>query len=141
MNVKITLFSVEEANRAASELAPVLERLVGLNRECTRLHKRIEAMSLALSGASPQNPDVLQFKDLVDRRRQVAGDIRKGVEDIQSRGAVVKDLDRGLVDFYSMAGDRLIFLCWHLGETEVSHWHTLEGGFANRQPLDKSELE
>ena len=57
------------------------------------------------------------------------------------RGCVLKDLDRGLLDFYALSGDRLIFLCWQLGESEIAHWHTLEGGFAGRQPLDRSELE
>jgi hypothetical protein len=54
---------------------------------------------------------------------------------------MVKDIDRGLVDFYALSGDRLILLCWHLGEAEVSHWHSLEGGFASRQPLNHTELD
>ena len=60
---------------------------------------------------------------------------------MQARGCVVKDLDRGLVDFYSLAGDKLIFLCWHAGEPEVGHWHPIEGGFTSRQPLDRTERE
>ena len=62
-----------------------------------------------------------------------------GIEGIQRRGCLVKDIARGLVDFYSLSGDRLIFLCWQLGERAVDHWHTLEGGFAGRQPLDSTE--
>jgi len=60
---------------------------------------------------------------------------------VHRRGVLVKDLERGLVDFYALSGDRLIFLCWHLGEAEVSHWHTLEGGFSTRQPLNHTELD
>ena len=67
--------------------------------------------------------------------------IAQGITAIHRRGVVVKDLDRGLLDFYALAGDRLIFLCWQLGEAEVSHWHTLEGGFTGRQPIQRSELE
>ena len=44
-------------------------------------------------------------------------------------------------DALALLGDRLIFLCWHLGETEVTHWHSIEGGFSERQPLDRSELD
>ncbi|HUK64136.1 MAG TPA: DUF2203 family protein, partial [Dongiaceae bacterium] len=60
---------------------------------------------------------------------------------VDERGAVVKDLDLGLIDFYSLAGDRLVFLCWKLGEAEVAHWHPLDGGYASRRPLDCSPLE
>ena len=28
-----------------------------------------------------------------------------------------------------------MFLCWRLGEAEVSYWHELDSGFAGRQPL------
>jgi hypothetical protein len=45
------------------------------------------------------------------------------------------------MDFYAIAGDRLIFLCWQLGEAEVAHWHPLQGGFASRQPLNRLEQE
>ena len=40
-----------------------------------------------------------------------------------------------LCDFYSMMNGREVFLCWRLGEPEVSHWHDLDSGFAGRQPL------
>ena len=50
-------------------------------------------------------------------------------------------LDRGLVDFYSLMGDRLVFLCWQVSEPEVSHWHTLEDGFAGRQQIKEAGLE
>jgi hypothetical protein len=48
---------------------------------------------------------------------------------------VVKDLDAGLVDFPSEREGELVLLCWQLGEERVAWWHTLEGGFAGRQPL------
>jgi hypothetical protein len=54
---------------------------------------------------------------------------------------MVKDLDRGLVDFYSLMGDRLVFLCWQVTEPEVSHWHSLEDGFSGRQQIKEAGLE
>ena len=74
------------------------------------------------------------LRHLVERREGLVEEIGRGVAAIQERGPVIKDLSSGLIDFYSIAGDRLIFLCWRMGEKDVSHWHTLEGGFANRQP-------
>jgi hypothetical protein len=139
--VKLIVFTVEEANRLLPEIRPRLERLVESKREFDRVQTRLSVLELAVSGADPGNPDVQERHRLHERRNQVAGEISRGVTAIHRRGCLVKDLDRGLVDFYALAGDHLVFLCWQLGEVEVGHWHRLEGGFAQRQPLHRTELE
>jgi hypothetical protein len=139
--VKLTLFSVEEANRAVIELRPALEELVHSKGELDRLQSSIDVHGLALAGATAENPDSKVLRIMMERRDRLAERLRNGAQAIQRRGCLIKDLDRGLVDFYSVAGDRLIFLCWQLGESEVTHWHTLEAGFAGRQRLDRAELE
>ena len=137
--MKLTLFSIEEANRLTKELTPELERLVGLQRELDGLETRAAALSLAVAGADAENPDAIDLVKLNQRRAVLGRQIAEGVRSIHERGAVVKDLQQGLIDFYALSGDRLIFLCWRLGESEVAHWHTLEGGFASRQPLHRIE--
>jgi hypothetical protein len=139
--MRITLFTVDKANRLLQELKPQIEQLVTERRDMRRIEERLNVMSLALAGASADNPDAAEARHLVTERTEIAARVRKGLEAIQSRGCVVKDLDQGLLDFYSLAGDRLVFLCWKLGEPEVAHWHTLDGGFASRRPLDGSPLE
>ena len=50
--------------------------------------------------------------------------------------AITKVLhDAGLIDFYGLLDDRLIFLCWRYGEERISHWHEVDAGFADRQPI------
>ena len=139
--MRITLFTVEKATKFARELTPQLEELIELRREMRRIETRLDVMALALAGASPDNPDAAEARALTTRRSDLAARIRAGLESIHDRGCVVKDLDIGLLDFYSLVGDRLVFLCWKLGEAEVAHWHPLEGGFATRRPLDHSPLE
>lgn len=140
--MRITLFSVDEANRMLPRIRPELQRVVELKREYDRLSTRLEVLSVALAGAASDNPDAIERRDVAERHQEMGADIAKGVEAIQKQGVVVKDLDRGTVDFYAVAsGDKLIFLCWQLGEGEVSHWHTLEGGFSGRQPLNNVESD
>jgi hypothetical protein len=141
MNVKLTLFSVDDANKLLPELKPELLRLRTIKREFDRLQTRIDVLSLAAAGAAPENPDALDLRRLLERRAALGEQLSKGVEAIHARGVLLKDLDQGLVDFYALLGDRLVFLCWQIGEREVAHWHTLEGGYSRRQPLDRSELE
>lgn len=139
--MKLTLFTVEEANRMVREIRGVMERLVANRRDLERLQRRIDVLELAVAGATPGNADSQELEQALDQRRRLADRLQRGLQSIRTRGAVVKDLERGLVDFYSIAGDRLIFLCWQLSEPEVSHWHPLEGGFASRQPLHRTERE
>jgi hypothetical protein len=139
--VKLNLFTVEEANRLLTEIRPRFERLVEAKREFDRIRTRMSVLGLATSGAGPENPDVVELRKLQERYNALAELISNGVSAIHRRGVLIKDLDTGLLDFYALNGDRLVFLCWRLGETEVSHWHTLDSGFADRQPIDHSELE
>ncbi len=49
---------------------------------------------------------------------------------------MLRDIDRGLVDFPALVDGREIYLCWELGEDEVAYWHELESGYGGRLPLD-----
>jgi hypothetical protein len=62
-------------------------------------------------------------------------EIGDGIEEIQSHGCEVKDLESGLVDFRSFREDRVVYLCWRLGETVIMAWLELDSGFGGRQPL------
>jgi hypothetical protein len=139
--VRLTLFNVEDANRLLPELRPELERLKLGKRELDLVEARVEVLSVVTAGASADNPDRAEQRVLAARRDRLRRDIGAGIEAVHRRGVLVKDLDRGLVDFYALRGDRLVFLCWQLGEPEVLHWHSLESGFGGRQRIDRSEAE
>lgn len=57
------------------------------------------------------------------------------LEELDRLDIVVRDADRGLVDFPAVRAGEEVYLCWLVGEPEVRHWHALEGGFLGRQPL------
>jgi hypothetical protein len=139
--VKLNLFTVEEANRLLLEIRARFERLVEGKREFDRIRARMDVLGLATAGAGQDNPDVIELRRLQDRYNALAEMISNGVSAIHRRGCVIKDLDTGLLDFYALNGDRLVFLCWKLGEAEVAHWHAIDAGFADRQPISHSELD
>jgi hypothetical protein len=41
-----------------------------------------------------------------------------------------------LLDFPCLIDGETVLLCWKMGESRIEFWHTLDGGFAGRQPLD-----
>ena len=139
--MRIELYTVDEANRLATEIRPRLERLVARKREFDRLEQRMSILLVATAGAGEGNPDTRELRSIEEKRRRMGEAIGKGVQELHTKGVLVKDLDRGLVDFYSLMGDRLVFLCWQVSEPEVSHWHSLEDGFSGRQQIKEAGLE
>jgi hypothetical protein len=120
-------FTQEEANELLPQLTPLLTRLREAKDELTDT----EAHE-ALSEAAPTNGGGEQ-----GRRVGVAFlEVRRLLETIERSGIVLRDIDRGLVDFPALSEDREIYLCWELGEDEVAYWHELEGGYGGREPLD-----
>lgn len=60
----------------------------------------------------------------------------EALAELEERGVVLRDLERGLVDFPSRhASGREVLLCWQLGEPDLAWWHLPEDGFAGRRPL------
>lgn len=62
-------------------------------------------------------------------------ELRDAMLELHRRDIVLRDLDRGLVDFPALRGEREIYLCWEEGEPEIDFWHEPDAGFAGRRPL------
>jgi len=62
-------------------------------------------------------------------------ELQNGVAAFDRHGIVLRDLDRGLIDFPSIRDGQEIYLCWIDGEPDIGFWHELDAGFAGRQPL------
>jgi hypothetical protein len=59
------------------------------------------------------------------------------VHRIQETGAILKDINMGLLDFPALREGREVYLCWQYGEGEIAYWHEVEAGYAGRQSIDK----
>jgi hypothetical protein len=62
-------------------------------------------------------------------------DLQAAVAELERREIVLRDLERGLVDFPALRDGREIYLCWVVGEPDISFWHELDAGYAGRQAL------
>ena len=63
-------------------------------------------------------------------------EVRRLLGGIQELGIVIRDIDRGLIDFPAVIDGEEVYLCWQLDEDGIAWWHDLESGFGGRQPLD-----
>ena len=57
------------------------------------------------------------------------------LEELEEADVVLRDLERGLVDFPTLVDGQEGYLCWLVDEPEVGHWHDCDAGFAGRRPV------
>jgi hypothetical protein len=127
-------FTPEEANEALEEVRPLAERMVEARRALVDAQRRQAELvtRIASNGGGLAPPDVAA---VAAEAQQASAELVAVVDELQRLGVLVKDLDRGLVDFPCVHRGREILLCWELGEDEVAWWHGTEEGFAGRRPL------
>jgi hypothetical protein len=127
-------FTLEEANAAVDGLRPVVERMVEHRRRFLSARKRRGDLT-EQAGSNGGDLTPTDFAEVEQELEAEATELARCIEQIQSAGALVKDLDQGLLDFPSLREGEEILLCWHLGEDEIAFWHGPEEGFAGRKSL------
>jgi hypothetical protein len=127
-------FTAEEANEALLEVRPLTEELVGHRRALVALQERQSAVTARIAG-NGGNVEPHELEEVQEQLDEEVAGIARCVARIHEVGALVKDLDDGLVDFPATRGGRDVMLCWRLGEDEIGFWHGLDEGFSGRKPL------
>jgi len=127
--MKARYFTLEEAQATLPQVKKLMEQVQSARREILRL--RPEALP-AIEQAALNGGNKLLGELAVHAMR-----LEEGVRGIMALGAVIKDIDAGLVDFIGLRNGREIFLCWRYGEETIGYWHELNAGFAGRRPLDE----
>lgn len=122
------LFTVEEANVLLPTIVPKLIRI----RE---LYSRLAVMRDSARAAASAS----QFGGGMEGGTGYVNTLYKVGQlttEFHELGVELKDYEAGLIDFPSMRNDRVVLLCWKLGEEpEIEWWHEAEAGFAGRQRI------
>ncbi|GAA0349980.1 DUF2203 domain-containing protein [Bacillus horti] len=58
------------------------------------------------------------------------------VYNIESKGAILKDIDMGLIDFPTIIDGSEMELCWKYGEDKIKYYHGKNEGYYHRKPLE-----
>ena len=137
-HIRTKLFSIEEANRLLPHLEQSLDTLAAMSRDLAALRRDIEVLTaIAGSGASARNPDLRELREKGARSEEILKRFRETLRGIAGHGCILRDLDIGLVDFYTMTQGRVVCLCWRRGEPQIAHWHPIDQGFSGRRPLSE----
>ena len=118
-------YPLEEANAALAWVESCLERLRSARSRLGDREAR-EALGEAAPGNGGGGPGRTVSEAFLE--------LREALTELQAREIVLRDLDRGLVDFPSLRDGEEIYLCWEEGEPDIGFWHDPEAGFAGRRP-------
>lgn len=137
MNPKF--FTVEEANALIGFLENALERIKRNKQTYLWLQEETSILKLIVEcGADPENEDALQLEEKLRTLKNVEREIEKGKAAINRTGCIIRDEDKGLIDFFSIQNNTVVYLCWKKGEDAVLYWHSIHDDFEARQPLVRS---
>lgn len=135
----VKTWSVSAANERIRELADLLPELRAWVERLGVVHQELARLA-ALWGSEIDARDIpdRRHKDRLDQEAKALRErIEETVEDLQGEGIEIKDLERGLVDFYGRVNGDLVYLCWKADEERVGFYHPLDGGFRGRRPLPR----
>ena len=124
-------FSVAEAEAIIPELEKIFEAVAELAAQAevksASLRRRQEGDDSDPAAAAIERSQ-LQF---------LAQGINERLQNIVELGALPKGVEPALVDFPHRLEGRDVYLCWRLGDKRLTHYHGVNEGFSNRQPLPR----
>jgi hypothetical protein len=121
-------FTVEEANCLIPQIKAIVEQLRQGRRRLQRQRPTAEALAQKSGGNGGGSDAVTYLSDY----SQTFG---RGLAQLQALGVVLKDVERGLIDFPHRREGREVYLCWEYGEERIDYWHETDSGYSGRQPL------
>lgn len=130
MATPLKVFELEEAN----SLVPRLEALLAALEEKHEGFRRLQDdlfFEEILNEAAPS-------EDRIQELERILTHLEFEMAKIRELGCLLRHPERGLVDFLAKRGEEWVYYCWRRGEKEIQFYHTLRGGFYERQPLLQS---
>jgi hypothetical protein len=71
--------------------------------------------------------------------KAVEAEIEKARATVRDTGCILKDEERGMVDFFSIQNNTVVYLSWKKGEDNVKFWRSIRDADSNvRRPLEGS---
>ena len=108
-------FTPEQAREFLPEVRQTVHRIIAIKKEADS-----ETDDDAIAGAM--------------------GRLEKEIQKLEELGCILKDMNSGLIDFPAVRLGTRVWLCWKLGEDDVTFWYELHEGYAGRKLVDEKEF-
>jgi hypothetical protein len=126
------LFTLEEARALLPTVRQLLAEIQAAKGEVDTKGADLGRLMALTGGNGHLEGDLARARDAVE---YAAGDLQDRIAELEDIGVELKGIDEGLCDFPSLREDRVVYLCFRLGEDDIDYWHELDTGFGGRQPL------
>ena len=137
MDPQLRAFTVQEVNELIPTLTQFLNEIKAGHKLAIDLETQIDALELITEKGSEKS--VRDLNKLVEKHHKCVSEFYAIVDQVHNLGCLVKDVELGLIDFYSVIEGKVVYLCWKLGEEKVGFWHEVGKGYTSRQPLNFDE--
>ncbi|HLW76554.1 MAG TPA: DUF2203 domain-containing protein [Bryobacteraceae bacterium] len=133
-------FTLADCERLLPDVERALRDAMFHRAEYQRADGELDASAghIRMSGGARLNRDA--YLASRTRRDSSAAALKDAFDRIEQIGALVKDLETGLIDFLSLYHGQEVCLCWKLGEDRIRFWHGIEEGFRGRKAIDDEFL-
>jgi hypothetical protein len=129
-------FRLTEAQQLLPEVERHLRDALFYKAEYERVHKDIEDTLDRIRQSGGSRIDPVKQAALRTEREGHVRQLQEAMTEIENLGALVKDLDIGLLDFMARYQGRDVCLCWKMGEDGIRFWHGEDEGFRGRKAID-----
>jgi hypothetical protein len=131
---KRKMFTPEQANAALPLVKVIVQDISNLARSLRDRQERITRLDGGKRGglADAYREELQQVQTEMERDDERMQEYLRELTDL---GIELKDPFSGLIDFPAWMNGHEVYLCWRLGEPEVTYWHEMDAGFAGRQKL------
>jgi hypothetical protein len=136
------VWTLPEANAAVPKVKSMVEEGRATLAELRDVEAQVDDILIVYGDGvhDPRHPAHEEAQKYAKRREELMDEMAALNLRFQALGCDVKDLDQGLVDFRSRLGNEYVYLCWKYAEPSITFWHTLQGGYATRQPIPGGEI-
>ncbi len=131
--VRARLYTIQEARATLPRVAALMELVQRARADIIELKPKVWPFlrGKVANGGNAHITDLTeQFARLDAAVRQIIG-----------LGILIKDIDKGIVDFLARRQGQEVFLCWQYGEDDIEYWHGVEEGFAGRRLIVEADFD
>ena len=126
----VRYFTLKKAQDTLPQIIKLVKKLININRSLNALFSieiKYDQEDEELQNITRKNKEYHRLSYEFFTTLELVNDI----------GCILKDLENGIVDFYSKHEGRDVLLCWHLGEEKIEYWHDVSGGFVGRRQVNE----
>ena len=128
-------FTLRKANQTLPLVRMIVQDIVEYSRGIADTRERLEYLS---EGRNFDATDVYseELQSIQESLNVKSERVNKCIEELSALGIQSEHVSEGFVDFPARRDDELVFLCWHVNENEVIHWHHVNEDCTERRPID-----